>query len=180
MESFLNLIKDLIQGIPDIIQVIILAMFPIGELRAALPYAMFILDMPWFEALPICVVANLVPVPFVIWFLRPIFEWLKKTKLFRGLVIRLETRAKKKAEKANEKEQKDPNKKKQKKQALSFWALYMFVAIPLPGTGAWTGALVAAVMGMRLKHSFPAIAFGVLTAGVIMLLLSALGLWALN
>ncbi|MBR3942916.1 MAG: small multi-drug export protein [Clostridia bacterium] len=175
----MDFLIDLIKDIPDVIQVMILSMFPIGELRAGLPYAMLVLDMPWFEALPICVIANLIPVPFIIWFLRPVFEWMKKLKMFRGIVIRLENRAKAKAERANEKEKQNIDKKKHKKQAVSFWALYMFVAIPLPGTGAWTGALVAAVMGMRLKHSFPAIAFGVLTAGAIMLVLSSLGLMAL-
>ena len=176
----MEFLKSLIEEIPPVIQAIVLAMFPIGELRIALPYAMGVLKMPWFEAFPLCVLANLVPVPFIIWFLRPIFEWLKKTKLFRGLVVRLENRAKLKAHKANEKEKQDPDKKKHKKQAVSFWALYMFVAVPLPGTGAWTGALIASVMGMRLKHSFPAIALGVLTAGAIMLVLSTLGLMALE
>ena len=176
----MDYLLDLLASVPKELVVLLISMIPIIELRGALPIAILSFEMPWLEALLLCMIGNLIPVPFIILFLRPVFEWMKKTKLFRGLVIRLETHAKKKAEKANEKEQKNDEQKKHKKQAVSFWALYMFVAIPLPGTGAWTGALIAAVMGMRLKHSFPAIAFGVLTAGVIMMLLSVLGVQAFN
>ena len=176
----MDYLLDLLASVPKELVVLLISMIPIIELRGALPIAILSFEMPWLEALLLCMIGNLIPVPFIILFLRPVFEWMKKTKLFRGLVIRLENHAKKKAEKANEKEQKNDEQKKHKKQAVSFWALYMFVAIPLPGTGAWTGALIAAVMGMRLKHSFPAIAFGVLTAGVIMMLLSVLGVQAFN
>ena len=88
------------------------------------------------------------------------------------MVVRLETHAKQKAERANEKEKKNDEQKKHKKQAVSFWALYMFVAIPLPGTGAWTGALIADLFDIRVKHSLPVIAAGVLVAGLIVSALS--------
>lgn len=172
----MDYLLDLLSSVPNEIIVLLISMIPVIELRGALPVAVVAFNMPWLEALLLCVVGNLLPVPFIIWFLRPIFEWMKKTKLLRGLVIRLENRAKKKAEAANAKE--DARKRNSRKNAVSFWALFAFVAIPLPGTGAWTGALIASVMGMRLKHSFPAVALGVVTAGLIMLALSHLGLMA--
>jgi uncharacterized membrane protein len=109
--------------------------------------------MPPIESFLISVVGNLIPIPFVILLGRPIFNWLKKTKLFAGLMEKLEKRIEKKADSV------------MKKAALG---LYFFVAIPLPGTGAWTGALIASMFDMRFKYALPAIVLGVLTAGIIM------------
>ena len=96
---------------------------------------------------------NLIPVPFIILFIRKIFAWMRAhMPKLDGLVIRME----KKAEKNRAAVEK-----------YAFWGLVILVAIPLPGTGAWTGALVAAMMEMRLKRAFPAIAIGVAIAGVI-------------
>ena len=96
---------------------------------------------------------NLIPVPFIILFIRKIFAWMRAhMPKLDGLVIRME----KKAEKNRAAVEK-----------YAFWGLVILVAIPLPGTGAWTGALVAAMMEIRLKRAFPAIAIGVAIAGVI-------------
>ena len=96
---------------------------------------------------------NLVPVPFIILFIRRIFAWMRAhMPKLDGLVTRME----KKAEKNRAAVEK-----------YAFWGLAILVAIPLPGTGAWTGALVAAMMEMRLKRAFPAIVIGVVIAGVI-------------
>ncbi|MBR2389544.1 MAG: small multi-drug export protein, partial [Mogibacterium sp.] len=101
----------------------------------------------------IAVVGNLVPIPVLVVFTRKVFEWLRT--ISNGLdrfVSRLEAKA---------------EKNKEVVQKYEFWGLVLLVAIPLPGTGAWTGALVAAMMDMRLKRAMPAIILGVLIAGVI-------------
>lgn len=109
--------------------------------------------MPLWVAIAISIVGNLVPVPFIIIFIRKIFTWLRrKSTGLDHLVTRLENRAAKKSDVV---------------QRYAFWGLFILVAIPLPGTGAWTGSLVAAMLDMRLKRAFPAIALGVVTAGII-------------
>ena len=127
-------------------------MLPIIELRGAIPVGV-LLGMPPLESFLISVVGNMIPIPFVILLGRPVFNWLKKTKLFARLIEKLEKRIEKKADSV------------MKKAALG---LYIFVAIPLPGTGAWTGALIASMFDMRFKYALPSIALGVLTAGIIM------------
>ena len=139
-------------AIPNEIKLIIISMLPIIELRGAIPVGV-LLGMPPIESFLISIVGNLIPIPFVILLGRPIFNWLKKTKLFAGLMEKLEKRIEKKADSV------------MKKAALG---LYIFVAIPLPGTGAWTGALIASMFDMRFKYALPAIVLGVLTAGIIM------------
>lgn len=130
----------------------LIAMVPIVELRGAIPIAMAH-GLNFYLAIPIAIIGNLVPVPFVIVFIRKIFAWTRKKlpRLDRA-IGRLEARAEKKTELVRK---------------YTFWGLFVLVAIPLPGTGAWTGALVAAMLDMRLKHAFPAIALGVLAAGLI-------------
>ena len=101
----------------------------------------------------------MLPAPFIILFIRKIFDWLKKFKLLHNLVVKLEERGLSKQETVKK---------------YKFWGLFLFVAIPLPGTGAWTGALIAALMNMRLKDALPSIAFGVFTAGIVVTVLSLL------
>ena len=145
-------IIEALGAIPNEIKLIIISMLPIIELRGAIPVGV-LLGMPPIESFLISIVGNLIPIPFVILLGRPIFNWLKKTKLFAGLMEKLEKRIEKKADSV------------MKKAALG---LYIFVAIPLPGTGAWTGALIASMFDMRFKYALPAIVLGVLTAGIIM------------
>ena len=96
---------------------------------------------------------NLLPIPFIIVFIRKIFKWMQsKSPRLANIVAKLEAKA---------------DKKKDKVLKYEFWGLMLFVAIPLPGTGAWTGALIAAMLDMQLKRAFPAIAVGVLTAAII-------------
>lgn len=128
-------------------------MAPIGELRVGIPYGYHAGINIWL-ALVICVLANCIPVPFIISLIRMIFDWIKKRIPFlRRLVEKIEKKGENKAEKV----------KKRKKLGL-----FLLVAIPLPGTGAWTGSLAAALLNMRIKDAFPMIALGVLTAGLIM------------
>ena len=132
------------------------ALLPVVELRGALPLGVS-LGLPHLTAYIVAVVGNLVPVPFIILFARSIFKWLKKHVPFlRKIVVRLEWRA------------------RSKRSYIDKWSLlglFLLVAIPLPGPGAWTGALVANFFDIRLKRSLPTIAAGVATAGIIMAIL---------
>ena len=129
-----------------------LAMVPVFELRGAIPVGVTA-GLPFWIVFITAILGNLLPVPFLILFTRRVFEWLRKKSAFlERLVSRLE-------KKASAKE--DLLKK------YELLGLCILVAIPLPGTGAWTGSLVAAVFDIRLKHAFPAIALGVLIAAVI-------------
>ena len=136
----------------DILLTFLVAMVPVVELRGAIPFGV-VRGLNLWTAIIASVLGNLIPVPFIILFIRKIFAWMRAhMPKLDGLVIRME----KKAEKNRAAVEK-----------YAFWGLVILVAIPLPGTGAWTGALVAAMMEMRLKRAFPAIAIGVAIAGVI-------------
>lgn len=136
----------------DILLTFLVAMVPVVELRGAIPFGV-VRGLNLWTAIIASVLGNLVPVPFIILFIRRIFAWMRAhMPKLDGLVTRME----KKAEKNRAAVEK-----------YAFWGLAILVAIPLPGTGAWTGALVAAMMEMRLKHAFPAIVIGVVIAGVI-------------
>ena len=133
----------------DILLTFLVAMVPVVELRGAIPFGV-VRGLNLWTAIIASVLGNLVPVPF---FIRRIFAWMRAhMPKLDGLVTRME----KKAEKNRAAVEK-----------YAFWGLAILVAIPLPGTGAWTGALVAAMMEMRLKRAFPAIVIGVVIAGVI-------------
>ena len=140
-----------------VLAVFITSMLPVLELRGAIPLGVS-LGMPHLSAFAVAFIGNLIPVPFIIIFIRRIFSWLKKNLPFLGgLVNRLEQRA------------------ESKRDFIHKWqllGLFILVAIPLPGTGAWTGALVAAIFDLRLKHAFPVIAAGVFAAGIIMLIIT--------
>lgn len=136
----------------DILLTFLVAMVPVVELRGAIPFGV-VRGLNLWTAIIASMLGNLVPVPFIILFIRKIFAWMRAhMPKLDGLVIRME----KKAEKNRAAVEK-----------YAFWGLVILVAIPLPGTGAWTGALVAAMMEIRLKRAFPAIAIGVAIAGVI-------------
>ncbi|MCI8332702.1 MAG: small multi-drug export protein [Clostridiales bacterium] len=139
-------------GWKEILKVFFTSMVPVLELRAAIAFGP-LHQMPWLLTYLTAVIGNLIPVPFIILFIRQIFSFMKKNKILGGLVERLEAKADRK-----------------KGQVLKYasWGLFLFVAVPLPGTGAWTGSLMAAMLDLRLKKAFPAIALGVLTAGVVM------------
>lgn len=129
-----------------------MSMIPVIELRGALPYGV-IGGLSVQEAFIISVLGNLVPVPFIIFFIRKVFEWMRgKSDKLNRVVLRMEAKA---------------DAKKDIVQKAEFFGLVVLVAIPLPGTGAWTGALVAAMLDMRLRRAFPAIAIGVIIAGLI-------------
>lgn len=135
-----------------IIMTFLISMVPVLELRGAIPIAVAN-GLNFWVAIIVSVIGNLVPVPFIILFIRKIFALMRKwSSKLDGLVTRLEQRAAKKSDVV---------------QKYAFWGLFILVAIPLPGTGAWTGALVAAMLDMRLSRAFPAILLGVVGAAVI-------------
>ena len=133
-----------------------ISMVPVIELRGAIPIAIAY-DIPWQLAYILSVVGNMLPVSFIVMYMKPLFEFIRKSKIFVSVVDWLERRTMKKAETVLK---------------YSSIALFVFVAIPAPGTGAWTGAMIAAILGMRAKYSVPWIAFGVMVAGAIVTLLS--------
>ena len=138
--------------------VFIISMVPILELRGGLLAAgPAFLDIPTWRAIPICIIGNLIPIPFILLLIRPIFAWLRRTKLFRPLVEKLEAKAMSKSGQIEKYE---------------FWGLVLFVGIPLPGTGAWTGSLIASLLGIYWKKAFLAVVIGVCMATVIMYFLS--------
>ncbi len=138
--------------IEQILSVFGLAMIPVFELRGAIPVGVAA-GLPFWTVFLTAFLGNLLPVPFLILFTRRVFEWLRtKSALLERFVSRLERKAATKEDLLKKYE---------------LLGLCILVAIPLPGTGAWTGSLVAAVFDIRLKHAFPAIALGVLIAGII-------------
>ena len=156
MEGLVNWFIEMLQGISGEWVAFIISMVPILELRGGL-LAASLMNVDILTAVPICIIGNILPIPFILWFITPIFTWLKKTKLFRPMVEKLEAKALGKSEKIEK---------------GYFWGLALFVGIPLPGTGAWTGALIAALLGIKFKKAFPAIIVGIIIATVIMSIVS--------
>ena len=139
----------------------LVSMLPIIELRGGLPFGVA-LGLPYYLAFPAAVIGNLIPAPFIIVYIRRIFKFMRRhMPRLNRLVDKLEQKAHLKGEKMLRYE------------ALGLW---LFVAIPLPGTGAWTGCLAAAFLDIRLKKAMPAVILGVLTAGTIMLTLTHVGI----
>lgn len=138
----------------DIIKTLFTGMLPILEIRGAIPVGVAA-GLDPLASFAIGFVGNMLPVPFLILLARHIIEWMKKHHILDRFTSFLEKKGSQKA---------------QTVQKYSFWGLFVLVAIPLPGTGAWTGALVASLLDMRLKRALPAIAMGVLVAGFIVLL----------
>ncbi len=134
------------------IVVFIVSMIPLLELRGGLIVAS-LLQVPITKAIPICIIGNIIPIPFILLFIKQIFKWMKKIKIFRGLIEGLEKRAMSKSD----------NIKK-----YEFWGLVLFVGIPLPGTGAWTGSLIAALLEVDFKKAVLAELLGIMIATVIM------------
>lgn len=147
--------ENLIMGTFDnLFGVFLISMFPIVELRGAIPVGIaFLEDYQWWQIYIAAILGNVFPIPFAVYFLRKIIRCMKGWRVFRRLAEKLETRAENKAEKF--------------KRGIE-WGLYIFVAIPLPGTGAWTAALIASVLNMRIKDCLGPIVLGVITAGLIM------------
>ena len=136
--------------------VFLISMIPILELRGGLVVSKLI-GVPLLTAIPLCIAGNIIPIPFILLFIKQIFKWLKKVPLCEKVVVKLENRALGKSDSIRRYE---------------FWGLALFVGIPLPGTGAWTGSLIAALLNIDLKKAILAELVGVVLATVIMSIFS--------
>ncbi len=157
METLMTWVISLLSGkASKELIIFIISLLPILELRGGL-LAASVLNVEYVRALIICVIGNIFPVPFILLLATPVFDRLKKTKVFRPFVEKLENRA---------------MSKKDQIEKYQFWGLALFVGIPLPGTGAWTGCLIAALLGMKFRKAFPAALIGIALAALIMSVVS--------
>lgn len=140
--------------------VLLISMVPLIEIRGAIPYAV-LWGLPLVPSIIVAVIGNMIPVPFIFLFARNVLEWGKDKKLIGGFFTW-----------CLEKGEKGGRKLEEKAGRGLYWALFLFVGIPLPGTGAWTGMLAASILDMDFKKSTLAVLSGVLLAGAIMLLAS--------
>ena len=128
----------------------LVSMIPIIELRGGIPFGVA-LGLPYYMAFPAAVIGNIIPAPFIIVYIRRIFQWMRRyIPRLNHMVDKLERKAHLKGQKVSK---------------YKYIGLWLFVAIPLPGTGAWTGSLAAAFLDMRLRSALPAIFTGILIAG---------------
>jgi len=138
------------------ITIFIISMMPILELRGGL-IAAKLLDLPAVESFIVCFIANILPIPIIVWLIEPIFKFLRRWNFFDKIISWCEKKA---------------HSKKEQIENLKYIGLFLFVGIPLPGTGAWMGCLIAALLGMEKKKTAIAAVAGVVLAGIIMLIFS--------
>lgn len=157
MESIVALFAETLgKYVSPQVAIFIISLFPILECRAGL-IAAALLQVKITQAIPICVIGNVIPIPFILLFVKRLFQFLKRFNWSRKWIEKLENRA--------------MNKSNALKQG-EFLGLMLFVGIPLPGTGAWTGSLIAALLEMDIKKASIAILLGVLLATTIISILS--------
>ena len=152
VDSLINWFTSTLSFMPKEMVSFIISMVPILELRGGL-IAASLLGIGVVKAIVICILGNIVPIPFILFFITPIFNWMKKTSLLRPMVEKLESKSMAKSDQI---------------QKYEFWGLALFVGIPLPGTGAWTGALIAALLGIEIKKASLSIFIGLIIATIIM------------
>lgn len=133
-----------------------ISMIPVIELRGSIPYCAGV-GIPWYIAIVVAIIGNLLPVPFILLFVRKVFDWMRKYPKLNKIVVFCENKFAKKAEKAGN---------------TAFWTLVGFIAIPLPGTGAWTGSGIAAICEVPFKKALLAAIIGVVIAAVIVTLIA--------
>ena len=150
-----SLVRLFSQTIPAELTVFLLSLMPVIELRGGI-LAAKLLDLQMLPAFLICLVGTLLPTPFILLFINQIFDWMRNTR-FVKMVDRMEAKGRSKFDKINK---------------YKTIGLLIFVAIPFPGTGAWTGSLAAALMKMDFKSAMLSVALGTLTADVIMCIVS--------
>lgn len=156
VENLVDFFINTLGGLNKNLIIFIISLMPILELRGGL-IAASLLKLNPITSFIICFIGNLLPVPLILKFITPLFDKLKKTKHLKKLVEKLENKA---------------NNKKDSIEKKEFIGLLLFVGIPLPGTGAWTGSLIASMINMDKKKAFIATIFGVLLAGIIMSIFS--------
>ncbi len=161
VENLVESIVQLFSGISNIpfgkeLTIFFISCLPILELRGGILAASLLHVNPTLAFL-ICFIGNILPIPFILWFITPIFNRLKKWKKIEPMITKLENKA---------------LSKKEQIEKLQFWGLFFFVGIPLPGTGAWTGTLIASMIDMDKKKALVASILGVVLAGIIMMIMS--------
>lgn len=157
MESVVNaIVNGLVGKISKEFIVFVVSMVPLLELRGSILAAGF-MDMKFLPTLIAAVLGNMLPIPFILLFIKRIFAWMKKIDCLKKFPQWCEKKAMSKSEQIEK---------------YGYFGLFLFVAIPLPGTGAWTGSLAATLFNLKTGKSLVAIFFGVLTAGLIMSLLA--------
>lgn len=138
--------------------IFIISMIPILELRGGLLAASpALLDVPILRAIPICILGNILPIPFILLLINRILDWMEMVKIFRPMALWLKNKAMSKRDQV---------------ERYEFWGLAIFVGIPLPGTGAWTGALIASLLHMKFWKAFLSILIGIAMATIIMSIVS--------
>tara|TARA_B100000315_G_C14542503_1_gene571602 strand:- start:143 stop:685 length:543 start_codon:yes stop_codon:yes gene_type:complete len=153
--------EDLLSsGFSQELVVLIISILPILELRGALPVAINLFHLSWYQALPLVIIGNLLPVPVILLALNPISRWLSKIGFFNRFFCWLFERTRRLGSIVERYER---------------IGLVLFVAVPLPFTGAWTGSVVAVLLGLSFKHAFISILIGICIAGIIVTCLSLLG-----
>jgi len=148
-----------------LVEIFLIAASPVVELRLALPLAILAYQIPWPIAFLVSFLGNLLPVPFLLLFLNPLIRFLSRISIFERAINRLFERTRRRGAIINRYER---------------IGLILLVAIPYPGTGAWTGSIVAFLFGLKFKSAFLSITLGVFIAGVIVTILSLLGYWVVH
>ena len=152
-ETLVNEMMALLQNkIPEELVAFIISLFPVLECRGGM-IAARLMEIPFVTAFLLCYVGNMLPIPFILLFIKKIFEFLRRISFFEKIIKKFEAKA---------------DKNRDKILRYKSWGLLIFVAVPLPGTGGWTGALMAALLDIPFKRALPVIALGVLIAGFIM------------
>ena len=172
--TFIEEIGKFFASLPGELYVLIISALPLVELRGAIPVGA-IAGLPWYTNIPLALIGNMIPVPLILLFITRIFDWMTKFKIFRPIITWLRKKANKHSDKILGDEAELYTEKKPERRSMSigvFVGLLTFVALPIPGTGAWTGALVAALFDLPRKQSTVAIFIGVVICSVIMALAS--------
>lgn len=154
MESF---VKEILNFLPRELAVLFIAALPVIELRGAIPIGISLGLSPFYTTI-ISLIGSMIPAPFILFTIKPIFVRLKKTRLFKKLVDKLTDRSLKY--------------NGEKIQKYGVWGLVLVVAIPLPGTGVWSGSLAAALLNMKFKQALLAIFMGNIIAAILIMILS--------
>ena len=155
-DALANWFITTLNGVPPLLIIFIISMIPILELRGGL-IAAALLKINILHAIPVCIIGNLIPIPFILLLVTPLFKWMKKTKLLKPIVEKFEAKSISNSEKIKEYE---------------FWGLAIFVGVPLPGTGGWTGAIIAALLEINFKRAVLSIFMGILMATTIMCIIT--------
>ena len=156
MDAFVQWFAEHVTWMPPQLAVFLISLFPILENRAGIILA-FMLKLPLGQALLFSAIGNVLPIPFILLFIRKVFDWLRPTRFFGKIVEKLEARAMRKSEGVKKAE---------------FLGLLLFVGIPLPGTGGWTGSLIASLLEVDIKKASIAILLGIALAATIVSLLT--------